>query len=63
MKHEYYPKICVPTQERNREIAAAQSTARQQMAALERQARIQGKGIFAGRLIDNKELNDADDSF
>lgn len=58
----YTPKFCVPTHERNAEINHAQSIARQEIGELKRQAEKQNKSIFAGRLIENDELNNALDA-
>lgn len=48
--------------ERNAEIDNEKSIARQEFEELKRQAAIQGKVIFAGRLISQDELNTALDA-
>lgn len=58
----YTPKFCVPTAERNAEIDYAKSIARQEFEELNRQAGKTGKTVFAGRLIENDELNIALDA-
>lgn len=62
MSEKYIPTFCVPTKERYAEIDNEQSKARQEFSELKRQAAIQGKVIFAGRLISQDELNNALDA-
>lgn len=62
MSEKYIPTFCPPSRDRNAEIDNQKSVARQQMEELDRQARIQGKVVFAGRLISRDELNTALDA-
>lgn len=55
-------KFCAPTAARNAEIDHAKLIARQQFDELNRQARKTDQTVFAGRLIQNDELNNALDA-